>query len=338
MKISRTGLLCLGLLWVSTLTGAPVSQDPAGAALEQQPAQQPPVPVPAEQQPTPPQQPTQPQQQPPAEENAPQPESRRLKLPPQPPKVVDVRQPGEAGWFIGLFGWLPAGTFWVDKGHEAAFTAPSRLELAGGTKASPGGEFGVAAGLHNSLRFTYFNTKRSGSTIAPNDLVLFAQSYAKGDVLTTNAKLSDYKLSYEYLTWPYPVGARNFRLKTLWQVQYVTMRTTFDAPIRSSTPDSAGNYISYAALGSKSYITPSFGLGVHEYVKRNLHLEANISAFMWPHSFYIVDADASIGYRISHVDLRGGAKYFKFRTSPNSDYFFAGNPVGFFVGLRWHSD
>ena len=100
----------------------------------------------------------------------------------------------------------------------------------------PGVEIGIAAGLHNSLRISYFYSKQSGTTTAPNDLVIFSQDYLKGDQLTTNGKLSDYKLSYEYLTWPYPVGGRHFRLKTLWQVQYVTMKTVFDAPIKSSTP------------------------------------------------------------------------------------------------------
>ncbi len=111
---------------------------------------------------------------------------------------------------------------------------------------SPGVEIGIAAGLHNSLRISYFSSKQSGTTIAPNDLVVFSQNYYKGDELTTNAKLSDYKLSYEYLTWPYPVGGRHFRLKTLWQVQYVTMKTIFDAPIKSATPDSTGAFTDYS--------------------------------------------------------------------------------------------
>jgi len=85
------------------------------------------------------------------------------------------------------------------------------------------------------------------------------------------------KVSYEYLTWPYPVGGRHFRLKTLWQVQYITMKTIFDAPIKSSTPDSTGAYTDYSTIGSKSYITPALGLGSHEYATRNLRLEANLS-------------------------------------------------------------
>jgi hypothetical protein len=160
----------------------------------------------------------------------------------------------------------------------------------------------------------------------------------KGDELTTNGKLSDYKLSYEYLTWPYPVEGRHFRLKTLWQVQYITMRTVFDAPVKSATPDSSGNFTSYATLGSKSYITPSFGLGVHEYATRNFRLEANVSGFWLPHRWHLLDTDATIAYRFGHIELRGGAKGFVFRTSPKGDYFYRGTVGGVFVGVRWYSD
>ncbi len=322
MKISRTGLFCLAILG-TTLVRAQAVQDAASA--EQQPATQ----APAPQQPPP--------QQPPAE-GTPQPEARPLRLPPPPPKIVDVRMPGEAGWNIGVIGWLPVGQMFVDKGHAATFTDPSKLQLAGSATASFGAEFGVAAGLHNSIRFTYFSAKRSGTTTAPNNLTIFSQPYIQGDQLSTNGKLSDYKLSYEFLTLPYPVEARHFRLKTLWQVQYITMNTIFDAPIKSSTPDSTGAFTSYAAQGSKSFITPSLGLGIHEYASRNFRLEANVSGFMFPHSFQLLDSDATIAYRAGHLEFRAGGKAFIFRTSPKTDYFYRGTVGGAFVGIRWYSD
>ena len=300
---------------------APPDQPPAPQA----PAQQPPA--------TPPQQP----QQPPAE-TPPELQTQRVKLPPPPPKVVDVRMPGEAGYYVGITGWLPGGQIFTDKGHAANFTDPSKLQLAGKVQASPAVEIGIAAGLHNSIRVSYFSTKRSGTTTAPTELVIFSQTYAAGDQLSTNGKLSDYKLSYEYLTWPYPVEARHFRLKTLYQVQYITVKTTFDAPIRSATPDSAGNFTSYSAIGSKGYITPALGLGFHEYASRNFRLEANVSGFMLPHRWQLLDTDATIAYRAGHLELRAGAKGFIFRTSPKSDYFYRGTVGGVMLGVRWYSD
>jgi hypothetical protein len=310
------------------LVQAQAPQDAAAAPAEQQPAA---PQAPAQPQPAPPQEPA-------PETTTVQPETRRLKLPPPPPKEGDVRMPGEAGWNIGLTGWLPIGNTFTDKGHAADFTGASKLQLAGKSKGAPGAEIGIAAGLHNSIRISYFNSKLSGTTTAPNDLVLFSQGYLKGDELTTNAKLSDYKVSYEYLTWPYPVGGRHFRLKTLWQVQYITMKTIFDAPIKSSTPDSSGAYTDYSTIGSKSYITPAFGLGFHEYATRNFRLEANLSGFWLPHRFNLVDSDATMAYRAGHFELRAGAKAFVFRTSPKADYFYRGTTGGVFVGVRWYSD
>jgi len=66
--------------------------------------------------------------------------------------------------------------------------------------------------------------------------------------------------------------------------------------------------------------------------------EANVSGFMWPHKWQLLDTDATIAYRAGKLELRAGAKGFIFRTSPNTDYFFSGKLGGAYVGLRWYSD
>jgi hypothetical protein len=286
--------------------------------------------------------PTPPQQQPPAqtepERQQPGTQPGTTRLPPAPPKVVDVRMPGETGWYIGLTGWLPVGSAYVDKGKEATFTSPGFFKFPGTSKGQPGAEIGIAVGLHNTLRLSYMFAKAAGTTTAPTDLVLFSQGYTKGDQLSTSYKMSNYKISYEYLTWPYPVEGRHFRLKTLWQVQYVTFRSGYDAPVLSNTPDVNGNLTSYATTGSKSYFTPSFGLGIHEYATRHLHFEANASGFALPHSFNIWDVDASVGYRVGRVEIRGGVRSFHFHSSAKSDYWVRGTMTGAVVGVRWHFD
>ena len=45
-------------------------------------------------------------------------EPRVLKLPPTPPKVIDVRMPGEAGWYLGVTGWLPSSSMVSEKGER----------------------------------------------------------------------------------------------------------------------------------------------------------------------------------------------------------------------------
>jgi hypothetical protein len=331
------------LLWTAASFAQEAAQPPAQQQPAQQPAQTPPPQSPAQQtpaQPTPAQQ-TPAQQPAPAKTETPQEpdtQTRNTRLPPAPPKVVDVRMPGEAGWFIGVTGWVPVGNAYVDKGKAADFTGTSFFQFPGTSKGQPGGEIGIAAGLHNSLRISYMFSKVAGTTTAPNDLVLFSQAYNKGDQLSTSYKFSDYKISYEYLTWPYPVEGRHFRLKTLWQVQYIVMKTAYDAPVRSNTPDSAGNLISYETVGSKSYFSPTFGLGIHEYATRHFRFEANASGFAIPKSFNIWDADASIAYRVGKIELRGGVRALHFHSSAKSDYYFRGTLSGAVVGVRWYSD
>ena len=245
--------------------------------------------------------------------------------------------PGEAGYYIGLMDWLPVGKPWVDKGHGATFSGLTKLQFAGTPKYSPGGEIGIAAGAHNTLKISYFQSKASGTKTAPSDLVIFSQAYSNGDVLSTNYKLQDVKVSFEYLSWPFPVESRHFRLRTLWQAQFISLKSSFDAPLLPTT-DSAGNPVSYQTQGSTSFFTPTLGIGIAEYVSRNFRFEANASGFGIPHRFAIWDADASIAYRVGHIEIRGGAKGLHFKTSAKREYFQHATMAGAFVGLRWYSD
>ena len=277
-------------------------------------------------------------QEPPPTQPAPQPTG-GPQLPPPPPKVPDVRMPGEAGFFVGVMGWSPFGPTFIDKGLGAIYSDLSYLKIPGRPKIGGlGAEISIAAGLHNSLRLSYFSANASGNTTAPTDLVLFTQAYSKGDYLSANYRLQDMKLSFDYLTWPFPVGSRKFRLKTLWQMQYVSIRSSFDAPVKSSTPDSSGNITPYETKGSKSFFTPTVGLGVARYAARSFRFEANASGFMLPHRLAIGDVDATIAYRAGRIEARAGVKGFYFKTSPKADYYLRGTLGGAFVGIRWCSD
>src|SRR5438445_8003552 len=118
VKRFPTGLLCLALMW----TAPCFAQEDA----PQQPAQQ-----------QAPPQPQQPQQQPAQtapEKQEPETKPGTTRLPPAPPKVVDVRMPGEAGWYIGLTGWVPVGNAYIDKGKQADFTGSTFFKYPGTSK------------------------------------------------------------------------------------------------------------------------------------------------------------------------------------------------------------
>jgi hypothetical protein len=246
--------------------------------------------------------------------------------------------PGETGYYAGIMGWMPYAAPIVDKGHASNWTGLSYVHLPGTPTAVPSAEIGLALGLHNSLDLSFLETKASGSIYAPGALVIFGESYNKGDLLATSDKVQDLKLSFAYLTWPYPVESRHFRLRTLWQAHYLNVVTHYDAPVRSATPDSNGNLNSYAVSGSKTFYSPAVGLGFTEYASRNFRLELSVAGFDIPHHSAIGDAEASATYRIGHLEIRAGGKGLYFKTSPQADYYFRGKLIGAFVGVRWCSD
>ena len=304
----KTSILCIAVLALSFSVSAQQEKQPAG----------PPPPITIR-----------PQQQP----------------PPPLPKVPDVRQPGETGFSIGVMAWFPVQAPSIDKGHQADWTQPTNTKLAGKPKYSPEGDIGIALGLHNALRFSYFQDRASGNlTTGPNEIRIWDNLYPAGSYLATDYKMQSAKISFDYLTWPYPVESRKFRLKTLWQVQYVSIKTSFNAPLlpvtdSSGNPivDASGNPVDYHAQGSKTVFLPTFGIGLTQYVNRHLRLEANGSGFGIPHHSTIWDADGSANFRYGHWELRVGARAYHFKTSSQSDFLLKNTMASGFVGVRWYS-
>jgi hypothetical protein len=270
---------------------------------------------------------------------------REVQQPPAlPPKAPDVRQPGETGFYIGIATWVPRGTPIMNRGRKANFTDQSFVEMQGRTKFDRGVELGMAVGQHNALRISMMEARASGNLTSTQQLQLWDQTYESGAYLTTDYRVRAGAISFDYLTWPYPVESRRFRLKTLWQFRYTAVRTGFDAPKKSLEDefgqpllDSAGNLLTYAAKGEKWFMSPALGLGASYFAGRHLRLEANGSGFTWPRRNTIWDTDASANLRFGHFELRVGGRAFHFKTSTNANFYMRGTLASGFVGLRWYS-
>jgi len=189
------------------------------------------------------------------------------------------------------------------------------------------------------------DARASGDFTAATDLRLWDQTYAKGTFLSTDYRLQHGKISFDYLTWPYPVESRRFRLKTLWQFQYTGIRAGFDAPKIPITDenglpfvDASGNPITYGVINNRWFIYPEFGIGVAYFSGRHFRVEANGAGFTWPRRSTVWDADASANIRYGRFELRFGAKAFSFKTNTENEFYLKGTLYSGFAGIRWYSD
>jgi hypothetical protein len=313
VKISAIGLLYFCLAAVAAAQTTPPDQAPP----QQQPLQ--------------PQQPQQPGQS-------------TIEAPPELPKYPDVRLPGEYGWWIGVGGWIPQLQPTFDKGHNSGQTQSALVTMQGTPKLGESVELGIAAGHHNAIRLSYFSTRASGDFTNSQELLLWSQDYPAGTLLSTDYRVQDFKLSFDYLTWPFPVESRRFRLKTLWQVQYVSVRSGFDAPQLPTTDangnpllDSTGNPLTYMTGGTRWYFTPTLGLGITDYLGHNVRFEANATGFTIPHHTTTWDMDASLNFRVGHLEVGAGARAFHFKTSTDGPYYMRGTIYAPVAQIRWFS-
>jgi len=275
-----------------------------------------------------PAQPAAPQQQPPAP-----PPAAPAKPNVEPPKPSEP-QTGENALSLEIFYWLSRGHPDLRTGATNLGPNPSDLSFPAKTKGAPGAVLSVPAGRENSLRFSYFRASGASNATAPQDLTVFSTAYNKGDYVESNYVLNNIKISYDYLSFPFPVKGSKFRLRTLWEAQYTSIKSTFNAPLKP-TSDSAGNLIVNDTSGAKSFIYPSFGLGVGYVPSRRLRVEAKASGFLFPHRPTIWDAQGTINYRFRRVEVALGARAFHFRTSPKNEQYFLGTLFGPYLGLRF---
>lgn len=316
-----TGLLCAGLAFWSFAAPARAQQPPAA-----------------------------PEAAPPASPDAEEPQMDGQpvgRLPfPAPIKIPDTRMPGERGIWLGVTAWGAKGDLGQFGGELVPHTNPTALDFSTKRKFRQGVELGIAVGLHNALRVIYTESQGSGTATSPTaNLTLWNRAYPNGALLSTNYKLRNVKFSLDYLTWPYPVKSSRFRLKTLWQLQYTSVQTLFDAPQlptidENGDPifDDSGNPVEYAGEGTNWFFLPTVGVAAQGYMTPRFSLEGSVSGFAFPGRQRSWEAEGAANIRFKSYSIRIGAKGFHFRTSPKGEYWIRGTMFGPFVSFRLHSD
>ena len=248
----------------------------------------------------------------------------------RPPKYTPNYTNTGSGLSIEGIYWQPYGHPTLNTGDYNNTGEPGNFAYPGNLDRSIGATVVVPAGKGGSVRFNYFQTTMSGGSVASQNLNLFGTSIPGGDPLASQAKLTNYKLSYDFVTYYWNKKGGDIRLKTLYEVQYLSIDSTFD----DFQLQNDGTYNLNPAGATKSVLLPTFGVGLDQTVNSHFRWEVRGSGWALPHRSMLGDTEVAIAYRYGHVELVGGARLYHFRTTRRADHFIDGTVYGPYVGLR----
>jgi len=243
----------------------------------------------------------------------------------QKPPVSQDHDTGGDALSIELFGWLTETSPTIKGGGSSTVTDAGNLHFPG-HKLAEGVIISIPTTHENSLEFTYLQVKGQGNSVLGVTENFFGNDFSAGDTLASNWRIRAMKLSWNYLTYPYPSNGAKLRVKTLWEVQYVGVNGSFDAP---------ADVNAVSTMGGKSVVLPTLGLGAEYHPAKRVRMEAKASGFGILHHAVIWDAEASVVLRIGRVEALAGERLLHYKTSPKSDEFFNQTLGGPYVGLRW---
>jgi hypothetical protein len=222
------------------------------------------------------------------------------------------------------------------KGGAASTASNANLDYPGIVKDAPGAILSIPAGPQSTIRISYFRMVGRGDETLASDSTLLGTAFTAGDWMSTRFTLQDVKASWDFLTYPLAPGPGKLRFKTLWEVQWVTLRTYISAPYAPVTTDSSGNTVSNYTTVTKSLVLPTLGGEIEQAPFRHFRYELKASGFTIPHHGNIWDAEGSLAFRFGKVEFLAGAKAFHFKTSPQGDEYFAQTLSGPYAGLRFY--
>jgi hypothetical protein len=283
-------------------------------------------------------QPQPPAQPPPASQQAAQQQPAPL---PPPPVITPAGQfNGGDGWSLTVQEWAGVGHPVMGTGHSNTSGYPSNLDYGGQARPSPGAELTIPLGKQqrHAIHASYFRVQGTSNPISPDAPIIFGTSYLQGDLLAVHYTMQNVKVGLDYLSWPFPIKDSKFHIKTLYEINYTTILTSVDAPLRHGETDASGNPIETNGQGTDWFVYPSFGLGVDYLITHKLRFEARASGFIFPHRSTIYDVEASLMHRFGKFEVQAGLKTFHFKTSPAGNEFVQATYPGIYVGFRWYPE
>lgn len=252
----------------------------------------------------------------------------------RPPQEVSSKVNTGTGLSGEVYYWLPRGSAPLVRGGAGDTTGmPGDFQYL----SKPGAAFGamliIPVSPNGTLRGSYFQDQSTGFSVATPNLNLFGQTITGGDLLATRYRIEAFKLSYDYLTYFWKRGDAEIRLKTLYEVQRISVSNEVD----DFQTDSSGDLVNInPATATKSFFFPTFGLGIEHTLSSHFRWEARASGFALPHKQVLGDLEVSIAYRVKHFELLGGGRYLHYKTNPKADEYDTGSLWGPYVGLRYY--
>jgi len=228
---------------------------------------------------------------------------------------------------ISLYDWVPSSaSTGLHAGSQAILPPPHELTLPG----KPYRAYGVTVTMpmkgSTRLEFSYLTMNDRGNSTAPTDLGLFGGVIAAGEPLSSSYSLRQLKMTWNYLTYPNPPQDAKFRVKTLWEVQFVQLYPSVTATV--TAPDQP-------LTVTQRIILPTLGLGMEYVPSKRFRMEMRGSGMTFPHRSTLGDAEGSAVVRVGRMEIFAGGKVLHFKTSPKSDTYMRGTIWGPFGGLRW---
>ena len=252
---------------------------------------------------------------------------------PPPREVPSIVNTG-SGLSIEPIYWYTRGSAPLVRAGAANVTgAPGEFQYLSEPYSAIGVRLNIPVSKNATLRGSYFQTQSTGFAVASQNLNLFGQPITSGDLLATRYRVEAFKLSYDYLTYFWKRGNGEIRLKTLWEIQRISVSNEVD----DFQTDSSGNLVNInPATATKAFIFPTFGLGIEHTLSSHFRWEARASGFALPHKQVLGDMEANIAFRVKHFELLAGGRYLHYKTSPKADQYDIGSLWGPYVGLRYY--
>ena len=236
-------LLCFSWASVGRAQQQPPTTPTGDPSADQSPLNPPPAAAPPEQvpqtpPPTPPQTPpattsawadaagpTPPATTPPEQAPVAQPRIGLRQPPPPLPKVPDIRQPGETGWWINVSAWLPTETPTIDKGHAATFTQASLTKLQGKPKFTQGVEAGIAAGPAQCASPLLFRIARGRRFHQRDRSGVLEPTLSRGEPGLHKLQAPEYQALLRLPDVALSRGKPYIPAEDAYQIQYTSVRT-----------------------------------------------------------------------------------------------------------------